>query len=101
MQQNLISIGTLPKYSNNEIYTMHWGKKKKIREMYEMLITHLVHKTFGGRVHLLGGVVSYNFIFKEKPLDCSNCAGMIKWIEDIMFREMGIRIYPQLMYRVR
>lgn len=75
----------LPKLSQNEALAMHWGKRKKIREMYENMITHEVRKRFGGQLYCENASVIYIFRFKEKALDCLNCAEMIKILEDIIF----------------
>lgn len=77
----------LPKVSQNEALAMHWGKRKKIREMYEHLITHVARKKYNGKqlmVHLAD--VTYTFSFDDSALDCLNCCEMVKWIEDIIFK---------------
>lgn len=88
MQETSLEIKGLTKYSNNEIYTMHWGKQSKAKKMYGYLIAHLVPKVFGvERVIVSDAKIQWIFKFRNNPLDCSNCAGMVKWIEDIVFFE--------------
>lgn len=81
----VFSFDSLPKLSQNEALAMHWGKRKKIRSIYEGIILHLVNKRFGKKLYCANADVKYHFIFNEKPLDCLNCAEMIKFIEDIIF----------------
>jgi hypothetical protein len=76
---NFIELFNLPKISLNKYYAgMHWSKRNSIKDKYHRLIPTLNDIKFPIRVH-------YVFIFKNNPLDASNCVGMLKMIEDVLF----------------
>ena len=74
----------LPKVSLNKFYAgMHWAKRKKIKDIYKLLIRSQTSKVIDYPCN-----VEYDFTFKARPLDCSNaCGGMIKLIEDCLFAD--------------
>ena len=71
------------KVSTNTIYAgVHWGKRKKYKDDYLLLVKGLRLKTrFKNPV-----VITFDFYFKSKPLDCSNNSFMGKMIEDALVK---------------
>jgi hypothetical protein len=39
----------------------------------------------------------YNFTFKSRPLDASNCVAMVKMIEDIIFESDGYKVIKSIL----
>lgn len=77
----MISL-TIPlpeKVSSNAVYSgMHWTKRKKIADLYHRFIrSHLVSKALAYPVD-----IQYDFRFKSRALDTTNCFFMAKMIED-------------------
>lgn len=60
---------------------MHWSKRKKIADEWHMAL--LPHKKKLEPEKVPTGV-TYDFFLKGKLLDVSNCAGMVKLLEDSM-----------------
>lgn len=80
-----IILDNLPKISLNKFYSgQHWSKRTQIKNLYKYSIkaqTKIVfskHDTYE---------CEYIFEFKSKPLDASNCVGMLKMIEDCLFED--------------
>ncbi len=69
------------KVSANSIYSqsMHWSKRKKLADLYHRSL--LPYRNIKSDLEYPVDV-SYDFTFKNKPLDCSNCGLMAKLIED-------------------
>ena len=81
----IIVLNDLPKISLNQWYSgSHWSKRKKIKDNYSLLIKSQCKKTFKKDKRY---EVEYNFYFKTKPLDASNCVAMVKLIEDVLFKD--------------
>ena len=80
-----IILRDLPKYSLNQLYAgKHWSKRKKMKDNYFSIIK----SQFKGQLSKdKSYMVDYTFYFKGNPLDASNCAGMVKLIEDVIFED--------------
>ena len=79
-----ITLYNLPKVSLNDWYAGgHWTKRKRIKDIYKLLIKSQYKKVF----KVARYEVSYEFGFKKNPLDASNCVAMLKLIEDIIFEK--------------
>jgi len=77
----------LPKISLNEWYAgKHWSKRSKLKDTYKLIIKNQFKQVFEKGFEY---TVFYNFLFKNNPLDASNCVAMIKLIEDIIFQSDG------------
>ena len=79
----------LPKVSLNEWYAgTHWTKRKKMKDIYRMII---------GKHNITTPCeVDYDFEFKFRPLDCSNCVAMVKMIEDCLFENDSPKIVKSI-----
>ena len=89
MQTEIILKG-LPKISLNKWYAgTHWTKRKKLKDTYHLLIKSQFKKTFPTTNKYN---VIYEFNFKKKPLDSSNCVAMVKMIEDVIFEDDNYKI---------
>lgn len=80
-----IKLYNLPKISLNKWYSsQHWSFRKKAKDNYKLLIKsqfkQVLSKEFSYEV-------GYEFNFKTKPLDASNCVAMVKLIEDVIFED--------------
>lgn len=84
----------LKKHSLNEIYAgKHWTKRKKIKDAYKLSVKSQFKHLFSKRFSY---VVSYEFVFKNNPLDASNTVYMLKMIEDIIFESDGYKVVKEL-----
>lgn len=80
-----IILKDLPKISLNKWYSSeHWSKRKKLKDDYVWLIKSQTKVVFPKNRKY---VVDYEFHFKKNPLDASNCVGLIKLVEDILFED--------------
>lgn len=80
-----IELYDLPKISLNKFYSgMHWTKRKEIKDNYKLIIKNQYKRVLSKEKEYR---VSYNFFFKIKPLDVSNCSAMVKLIEDVIFED--------------
>ncbi len=80
-----IILKDLPKISLNDWYSgNHWSKRKKIKDIYKILVKRQFKKVFSKK-NLYD--VDYKFYFSKNPLDASNCTAMLKLIEDIIFED--------------
>lgn len=74
---------TLPlpqKVSTNTIYAgVHWAKRKEMADLFQMALLPFRRKPAPTPCELF-----FSFTFKKAPLDCSNCAYMVKMLEDGM-----------------
>lgn len=80
-----IIIDNLPKISLNQWYAgNHWTKRTQIKELYKWAIKAATKIQFSKHdtYH-----VTYDFEFKSRPLDASNCVAMVKMIEDCLFED--------------
>lgn len=79
----IITLKDLPKISLNQWYSgNHWSKRKEIKDLYRLIIKNQFKSILSKDNYYQ---VYYDFRFKNKPLDASNCAAMVKLIEDIIF----------------
>ena len=85
------TIPIVEKISNNKLRTVHWGTrasitKKYIKEVKKQLTADMwIYESAKG-LRLIA-----TFYFKNRPLDCSNCAGMCKMIEDALVEAKAIK----------
>lgn len=80
-----ITLKNLPKVSLNKFYAgTHWTKRQKLKEQYQLLVKSKVKKPFPKTEKY---ICHYEFTFKSRPLDASNCSAMIKILEDIIFED--------------
>lgn len=87
-----IVLKNLPKISLNQWYAgSHWTKRKKIKDIYKLLVRNITKKTFHNPCS-----VEYHYIFKSRPLDTSNTIAMTKMIEDILFPNDGYKIVREI-----
>jgi len=89
-----IILKGLPKISLNLFYSSsHWTKRKQIKDDYFWLV-----KSQTKHRQSKSCKVRYDFYFKGRLLDCSNCAGgMVKLIEDVIFPDDSPKIVKQIM----
>lgn len=89
-----IILKDLPKISLNKWYSgMHWTKRKKIKDNYTLLVKSQFNKTLPKSNTYK---VAYNFTFKSRALDASNCVAMVKMIEDIIFENDSYKIVKSI-----
>ena len=82
-----IVFDNIIKISTNKIYSgLHWKKRHDLKNSYKTLTNVILNKIepIEGKVDL-----HFNFYFKGKPLDSSNCSLMAKILEDCLV-EKGI-----------
>ena len=80
-----ITLKGLPKVSFNQLYAgKHWSYRKTIKDQYHTIIKSQCKKVF---TKTAAYTCTYEFTFQSRPLDASNCAAMIKMIEDIIFED--------------
>lgn len=80
-----ITLRNLPKISLNEWYAgKHWTKRKAIKDTYKLIVKSKFKHVFSKDKTYQ---VEYDFYFKKRPLDASNCIAMVKMIEDIIFED--------------
>ena len=81
-RQQVFRVEGIPKISVNQLYSKsHWGFRKNAKD----IMTTRVWEAFGRfRISFICAV-QYDFFFPASPLDPTNCFGMIKMIEDIIF----------------
>lgn len=92
--QKEIILKGLPKISLNKWYAgTHWSKRKKLKDTYHLLINSQVKIKFPktNRYNVV-----YEFYFKQKPLDASNCVAMLKMIEDVIFEDDNYKIVESI-----
>lgn len=81
----IIELFNLPKISLNQWYSgSHWSKRKKNKDNYKLIVKGQFKHVFSKEKSY---ITDYLFIFKNNPLDATNCAGMAKVIEDIIFED--------------
>ena len=81
-----ITLIDLPKTSLNKFYSGgHWIIRKKIKDNFKLVIKSQYTNVFPKDQQYK---VRYDFEFKSRPLDVSNCVGgMVKIIEDTIFED--------------
>lgn len=89
MKEETIVLKNLPKLSLNEFYAgKHWTKRKKIKDAYSLILAKYKHIFNDDSTY----EVEYKFEFKSNPLDAINTTGMIKIIEDILFKDDSYKV---------
>lgn len=84
----------LPKVSLNEWYSgAHWSKRAKLKEKYTWLVKSQFKGVFTRDKKY---IVDYEFCFKNRPLDASNCVAMVKIVEDIIFETDSYKIVEKI-----
>lgn len=93
-----LTFNNLPKISNNKFYAgVHWAERKKIVDNYKKIVYALLCVQTTRRKFTKPCEVEYIFEFKNKPLDCSNCAGaMLKMIEDVLFPDDSPKVVKKI-----
>lgn len=80
-----IILYNLPKISLNKWYSgNHWSFRKKSKDNYKILIKSQLKHVFSKDKKYC---VEYEFNFRTRPLDASNCVAMVKLIEDVIFED--------------
>lgn len=88
----IVILKDLPKVSLNQFYAgIHWTKRKAHKDAYKLLIASQTKEKFTEPCKVL-----YQFTFKNNPLDCSNCIGMVKMIEDRLFPNDSYKIVKSI-----
>ena len=73
-----IELEGLPKWSTNNMYSGGaYYSRKQIKDRYKKIIREQFNK-----VVRFKNICAYEFQFKTRALDASNCSGMAKMIED-------------------
>ena len=81
------------KISTNAFYAgLHWAQRKAIADIYHKALLPFRNE----RITEFPAVISYEFSFKKRPLDSTNCAGMAKMLEDGM---VAVGILPDDSYK--
>lgn len=81
----VIVLKDLPKISLNKWYAgAHWSKRKRIKDAYHQIIRLQTNELFSKDYRYS---VKYDFKFKSRPIDASNCIAMVKMIEDVLFED--------------
>ena len=94
-----IILKGLPKISLNDWYSgNHWTKRKKIKDIYILVIKSQFKHVFS-RENVYH--VHYEFGYKTRPLDATNCVAMLKMIEDIIFEDDSYKIIPYISINVK
>ena len=83
----------LPKFSLNQRYSSHWTEWGPTKLAYKSIISPKVEQ-LDFKCH-----VFYSFEFRVRPLDNTNCASMIKLIEDIIWPKDDPGIVEQITIR--
>lgn len=76
-----ITIPLPYKVSTNAIYEgVHWSKRAKYKDMTRWAMLPVIAQL----KPVKSCSMLFEFFFKKKPLDCSNCSFMAKMIEDCL-----------------
>jgi len=90
-----IILKDLPKISLNKWYAgMHWTKRKKIKDNYNLIVKSQFSKTLP-KTNTYN--TEYHFTFKSRALDASNCVAMVKMIEDIIFENDSYKVVKSIL----
>ena len=75
------------KISTNKIYSgIHWNVRSKHKELYYWSMKSLLNKTKLNKIKKFPVDLIFDFKFKSKPLDTTNCSYMLKLIEDSLVK---------------
>ena len=87
----------LPKVSNNQFYAgMHWAERKKLKDRFALIVWAQLREQINRKRFTKPCKVGYIFEFKSKPLDCSNCVGMLKMLEDVLFPDDSTKVVKEI-----
>jgi hypothetical protein len=76
-----VEIALPYKISTNSIYAgTHWTKRKSYKDLMRWALVPAISSINP----ITKGTLTFEFNFKNKPLDCSNCSFMVKMIEDVL-----------------
>lgn len=90
----IIELEDLPKHSLNKIYAgVSWPVRKKTKDSYIYRVKSQCSHVFSKDKMYS---VKYDFFFKTRALDVSNCTYMLKMIEDIIFEDDSYKIVKEL-----
>lgn len=79
----------LPKVSFNKFYeSKHWGFRTGMKKKYSRILGMHYNCIDCSKQY----DVEYTFQFKIKPLDATNTMGMVKMIEDVLFKNDGYKV---------
>lgn len=69
------------KISTNRIYAgSHWSERKRLKDLMRWALVPVITSI----KPIPKGILTFDFQFKLRPLDCSNCSFMAKMIEDVL-----------------
>ena len=88
----IIELKNLTKVSLNKWYAgNHWTKRKKLKDDYFYLVRSQTKHQQTNPCK-----VRYDFTFKSRPLDASNCVAMVKLVEDIIFPDDSYQLVREI-----
>lgn len=83
-----ITLEGLPKWSTNNMYAGGaFYSRKKIKDKYKKMVKEQFNKVVRFKC-----ICVYEFFFKSRALDSSNCSGMAKMIEDCILPSDSYRM---------
>lgn len=94
-----ITIDLPYKVSSNKIYSTncHWAERKRLKDLMRWALVPVIHSI----TPMTKGTLTFDFKFKSRPLDCSNCSFMAKMIEDVLVDHFKIvNDTPQYVKRI-
>lgn len=84
-------VFSIPRMSLNDWYAgKHWSNRQRYKDDVK---TRLIAQ----RAPKLSGyfdLIEYEFVFKNRPLDCDNCVAMEKVITDCIFEKDDWKVLP-------
>lgn len=79
--KQIVKIPLPYKVSTNRIYMgIHWATRKKYKDLMRWAFVPFISSL----APIKEGKITFEFGFKNKPLDCSNCSFMAKMMEDVL-----------------
>ena len=92
-----ITLDNLPKISLNKYYAgVHWSDRKQAVDNFKWAVKSQAKIIYPKDRSY---DVNYLFEFKSRPLDSSNCMGMVKIIEDTIFEDDNYKIIHKVSMR--
>lgn len=75
----------LGRFSNNKLYGgLHWSTRAKVAREWHEFYFYLAKEQGAKLIEHYPVSVTYEFHFRNQPMDSSNCVGMVKLIEDAL-----------------
>ena len=94
-----IILKNLPKVSANTFYqSTPWRLRTEIQRNFKSLVQSQCDNAFSKDNKY---DVEYVFTFKSYPLDATNCFIMLKWIEDVFFKNDEYHIVKSITVKSR